>query len=127
MKTSKKIWLGIYIVCLCVGIFGLVYSASPALHKFRTSVKQNIDNESYETKKTVEDTCRAMISSYKSDLLTYETYINSEDKEEQSWAKQAKIRANTTATSYNEYILKNRFVWDDNIPEDIDNELEIVE
>lgn len=40
---------------------------------------------------------------------------------------QAKIRANSTAISYNEYILKNSFLWADNIPEDIKSKLEIIE
>ena len=127
MKTSKKILIGVVVFCLCVGTFVAIYSLSPAFAKFRTSVKQEVDKESYETKKLVEDTCRAMISSYKSDVITYETYIDSEDAEEQSWAKQAKIRANKTAVSYNEYILKNSFVWEDNVPDDIDVELEIIE
>ena len=127
MKTSKKILIGVVIFCLCVGAFVAVYSLSPAFAKLRTSVKQDVDKESYETKKLVEDTCRAMLSSYKSDVITYETYIDSEDAEEQSWAKQAKIRANKTAVSYNEYILKNSFVWEDNVPDDIDVELEIIE
>lgn len=81
----------------------------------------------YDTKKKVEDTARSMIASYKSDVLTYETYINSDNEEEQSWAKQAKIRANTTAVSYNEYYLKNSYVWKENIPEDICYTLEQVE
>ena len=47
--------------------------------------------------------------------------------EKQSWAEQAKMRANRTANSYNEYILKNSYVWEDNIPSDIDYSLPIVE
>lgn len=37
------------------------------------------------------------------------------------------MRANRTANSYNEYILKNSYVWEDNIPSDIDYSLPIVE
>jgi hypothetical protein len=85
------------------------------------------DEVDYNTKKQVEDTARSMIASYKSDVLTYEAYINSDDEEEQSWAKQAKIRANTTATSYNEYYLKNNYVWKENIPDDIYHTLETLE
>lgn len=85
------------------------------------------DETDYDTLKKVEDTARSMIASYKSDVLTYETYINSDNEEEQSWAKQAKIRANTTAISYNEYYLKNSYVWKENIPEDICYTLEQVE
>lgn len=68
-----------------------------------------------------------MIASYKSDVATYEQYKESDNEEKQSWAEQAKMRANRTANSYNEYILKNSYVWEDNIPSDIDYSLPIVE
>ena len=44
-----------------------------------------------------------------------------------TWAAQAKMRANKTASSYNNYILQNNFVWKDNIPEDIRTTLDIIE
>lgn len=84
------------------------------------------DRTSYDTRKKVEDTCRSMIASYKTDKATYEMYIASESEEKQSWAEQAKMRANKTANSYNEYILKNSFVFEGNIPEDIDIKLQII-
>lgn len=87
-------------------------------------VDQKIDDATrYETKKKVEDTCRAMIASYESDKLTYEQYKDSDNEEKQSWAEQAKMRANTTASTYNNYILENSFVWEDNIPSDIQKKL----
>ena len=92
-----------------------------------TNSMKEVEEVSYNNQKKVEDTARAMISSYKSDKLTYETYINSEDDEEKSWAKQAQIRANATANSYNEYIRKNSHIWRDNLPSDIDYELTIIE
>lgn len=85
------------------------------------------DATNYETKKKVEDTCRAMISSYESDKLTYEQYKDSGNEEKQSWAEQAKMRANKTVSTYNNYILKNEFVWNDNVPEDIYMELETID
>ena len=66
----------------------------------------------------------------KADENQYETKMQVEDsdnEEKQSWAEQAKMRANRTANSYNEYILKNSYVWEDNIPSDIDYSLPIVE
>lgn len=77
------------------------------------------DNTNYETLKKVEDTCRAMISSYNSDKMTYEQYKDSDNEEKQSWAEQAKMRANKTASTYNNYILKNSYVWKNNVPSDI--------
>ena len=76
---------------------------------------EKADENQYETKKQVEDTARSMIASYKSDVATYEQYKESDNEEKQSWAEQAKMRANRTANSYNEYILKNSYVWEDNI------------
>lgn len=84
------------------------------------------DATNYQTIKQVEDTARAMIAAYHGDLLTYEQYKDSENAEEVSWANQAKMRVNRTASNYNNYILKNSFIWEDNIPEDIKEELPIV-
>ena len=67
-----------------------------------------------------------MISSYTYDKLTWEQYKDSDSSEKQSWAEQAKMRANKTAASYNEYVLKNSFVWDGNVPEDIEKSLEYI-
>ena len=85
------------------------------------------DATNYKTKKQVEDTCRSMVSSYNSDKLIYEQYRDSENEEKQSWAEQAKMRANKTAVTYNEYVLKNSYVWEGNIPADILMELPIIE
>ena len=84
------------------------------------------DRTNYETLKTVEDSCRAMIASYESDKLTWMQYKDSEDSEQRSWGEQAKMRANRTASNYNNYVLKNSYVWDGNIPNDIRSELEFL-
>lgn len=83
------------------------------------AVQKVDDDTNYKTRKKVEDTCRSMISSYKSDKLTYEQYKDSDNEEKQSWAEQAKMRANKTASTYNNYILKNSYVWENNVPSDI--------
>lgn len=85
------------------------------------------DRTSYDTRKKVEDTCRNMIASYKTDKATYEMYKTSDNEEKQSWAEQAKMRANKTANTYNEYILKNSFVFEGNIPTDIETRLMIID
>ena len=85
------------------------------------------DNTNYETRKQIEDTCRAMMASYESDKLTYDQYKDSDNEEKQSWAEQAKMRANKTAVEYNVYIMDNTYVWKDNIPSDIRMNLEIIE
>lgn len=48
-------------------------------------------------------------------------------EEKQSWAEQEKMRANKTAASYNEYVLKNSYVWNGNIPPDIRTNLSYLE
>lgn len=91
------------------------------------NVQKVDDSTNYHTMKEVEDSCRAMISSYESDRLTYEQYKDSDSEEKQSWAEQAKMRANKTASTYNNYVLSNNYVWAGNIPEDIKEELEYIE
>ena len=82
------------------------------------------DATSYDTLKKVEDTCRAMQASYESDRLTWEQYRDSDNEEKQSWAEQAKMRANQTAATYNN--LENSFVWSGGVPGDIAGKLEYI-
>ena len=109
--------IGLLIVVLLMNGFGFFNQ------KVNYTYQKAIDNVSYERLKKVEDTARAMIATYKSDKLTYEAYKNTDVE----LATQAKIRANRTAVAYNEYILKNNFQWKGNIPNDIYNQLEIIE
>lgn len=122
--------LGIMLATLLV--VGIIYfAATPAgvatWNNWFHAVQKADDLTNYETRKHVEDTCRAMIASYQSDKLTYEQYKDSDNEEKQSWAEQAKMRANKTAASYNNYILKNTYVWKDNVPADIYMKLDIIE
>lgn len=90
-------------------------------------INQKIDDRTnYATMKKVEDSCRSMIASYKTDKATYEMYKDSDNEEKQSWGEQAKMRANKTANTYNEYVLKNSYVWDGNIPNDIYTNLQVI-
>ena len=121
----------ITIVCLVVlgGCSYLTFTPSGRAlwNQYDETMKKVDDKTKYETKKKVEDTCRASIASYNADKATYEQYKDSNSKLERSWASSAKMRANKTASIYNEYILKNSYVFEDNIPEDIVQELEIIE
>lgn len=128
MSKVGTIIVTIISVILIGGIifFGFTPGGRSVWNSYTHSLEKADENQ-YETKKQVEDTARSMIASYKSDVATYEQYKDSDNKEKQSWAEQAKMRANRTANSYNEYILKNSYVWEDNIPSDIDYSLPIVE
>lgn len=122
-EFSKGSLLAI-IVILVLAVGSVV--AVTAHNNYETALRKADDASNYDTRKAVEDSARAMIASYTADKLRYETYRGSSGEEQQSWAEQAKIRANTTAAQYNEYMLKNSFVFKDNIPEDIKTELEYI-
>lgn len=123
----KKILIAIVIIIAIIGVsvFGVVggWFNTWFTNKVEFIDRKIDDATNYETKKKVEDTCRSMIASYNADKLTYEQYKYSDNEEKQSWAEQAKMRANKTASSYNNYILENSFVWKNNIPNDIKTEL----
>lgn len=128
MKKSTIILLTI-LGTILIGLlvyFTAVPSGRAVVNQWKYSLEK-VDEKTYENQKEVEDTCRAMISSYTQDKLVYEQYKDSEDDEERSWANNAKIRANNTAATYNNYILKNSYVWKDNVPSDIYMNLEYLE
>lgn len=127
----KKFIIVVLVVLLCVGvtIVGTVggWFDTWFMNKVEFVDRKIDDATNYETIKKVEDTCRSMIASYESDKLAYEQYKDSANEEKQSWAEQAKMRANKTVSSYNNYILKNSFVWNGNVPADIKMELPYLE
>ncbi len=116
------------IVALILGI--VVVMVTPVgraiWNRNQYAVQKVDDATSYRTRKQVEDTCRALITSYTADKLRYEQYIASDSAEQRSWGEQAKMRANATAAQYNEYILKNSFIFDGNVPKDIRENLEYI-
>lgn len=126
MKNALAIIGSIVLLVVIIGVpvfFGATPMGKAMWNNWFHEVQKADDATNYQTRKKVEDTCRAMIASYKADKLTYEQYKDSDNEEKQSWAEQAKMRANKTAVSYNEYILKNSYVWEDNVPSDIDYQL----
>lgn len=123
----KKILIGVVTVILVVGMI----AAYPAIRAWKNSydfaLRKIDDSTLYTTKQEVEDTCRSMQASYESDKRIYEQYKDSENEEKLSWADAAKMRANRAAAVYNQYILKNSFVWSGNVPSDIRSELAYIE
>ena len=126
-RTIKIIIASVLIVLGLILFFTITPTGRSIWNKNMYEVQKADDSTRYETRKHVEDTCRSMISSYTSDKMTWEQYKDSDNNEKQSWAEQAKMRANKTAASYKEYILKNSFVWDGNIPKDISEKLNYIE
>ena len=127
-EAKTSLWIGIILVIIGIILFLILTPAGRIL--WNTTVYEIIkvdDETNYGKLKEVEDTCRSMISSYTSDKLIWEQYKDNTNEEKQSWGEQAKMRANKTAATYNEYILKNSYVWNGNIPEDIKKELPYIE
>ena len=127
-EAKASLWIGIILVIIGIILFLILTPAGRSL--WNTTVYEIIkvdDETNYGKLKEVEDTCRSMISSYTSDKMIWEQYKDSTNEEKQSWGEQAKMRANKTAATYNEYILKNSYVWNGNIPEDIKKELPYIE
>ncbi len=126
-KYSRAFAIGLAIVVL----IALSVTFTPEGRKIWNIIQhetQKVDEEtSYKTRKRVEDTCRATIVSYEADKLTWQQYKDSENAEQRGWADAAKLRANKAALTYNEYFLKNSYVFQGNVPEDIRAELELIE
>ena len=114
-------------LCICI-VSGAIYLPLHYLNNKVDYANKKIDEATlYDTLKQVEDTCRAMIASYQSDFLIWAQYKDSTNEEKQGWAEMAKMRANRTATTYNEYIRKNSYVWAQNVPADIDEKLDYIQ
>ncbi len=106
--------------------FGFTPLGRATWNGYLHQVEKACVNASYEAGKQVEDTARAMMASYDADKTIYDQFKDSSNTEKQGWAEQAKMRANRTATSYNDYVLKNSYFWQGNVPPDIRMRLEII-
>ena len=128
MNKTEKVLTAILIELVLMAAFFCITPVGVALRNSYGFAVQKVDDATrYETRKKVEDACRAMIANYEADRISYEQYKQSDDAEKQGWAEQAKMRANRTAASYNEYYLKNSFVWSGAVPSDIRGSLPYLE
>ena len=128
MNKTEKVLTAILIALVLMAAFFCITPVGVALRNSYGFAVQKVDDATrYETRKKVEDPCRAMIANYEADRISYEQYKQSDDTEKQGWAEQAKMRANRTAASYNEYYLKNSFVWSGAVPSDIKGSLPYLE
>ena len=127
MSEGKVVLLIVALIALA----GILYACSPigrgVINGNQYLVQKVDDRTNYKTLREVEDTARAMISSYESDKLMYEQYRDASTEEQRSWSMQARTRANKTAAVYNNYILKNSFVWKSGVPADIKDKLEPIQ
>ena len=126
-NTEKVLTVFLVVLALVVSCFCLTPAGVALRNGYGYAVQKVDDATSYQTRKKVEHTCRAMIANYEADRISYEQYKDNPDPEKQGWAEQAKMRANRTAASYNEYYLKNSFVWSGAVPSDIRGSLPYLE
>lgn len=120
----KQFFIAVLMFAVVIAlIFSFTYGGRIAINKYNARLKEIDEATCYDVQKEVEDTCRVMQASYQSDKLTYEQYNGTEH---QSWADMAKMRANKTAATYNEYMLTNSHAWAENVPNDIAMELEYI-
>lgn len=128
MSKWETVFATLLVALLAVALLASIFPSSRAfLNSWKHELHKVDDATSYKTRKQVEDTCRATIVSYESDKLAWEQYKDSESAEQRSWADAAKLRANKAAVTYNEYFLKNSYVFEGNVPADIRWELPILE
>lgn len=84
MKKAFEIIGVVFCAAIIIGT-PLFFSATPAgkalWNNWFYNVQKADDDTNYKTRKKVEDTCRAMMSSYETDKLTYEQYVNSNSDE----------------------------------------------
>jgi len=125
MKNIGYILIGV----LVAGILFITFvpSGRAAWNNYTHGMQKVDDQTLYETRKKVEDEARSMVASYNSDKIKYEQYKASEDKQQKEWGEQAKMRANNTASIFNNFILKNSYVFQGNIPVDINFQLPILQ
>lgn len=131
MTFGEKLGAAVSIFLVALMFFAIFSYFTPYGRAFFNSWGHEVhkvdDATSYKTRKQVEDTCRATIVSYESDKLAWEQYKDSDSSEQRGWADAAKLRANKAAVTYNEYFLKNSYVFEGNVPADIRWELPILE
>ena len=132
----NKVWIGV--LCTLAALLFIVapifFGATPTgraiWNNWFYNVQKVDDVTNYETRKQVEDTCRAMISTYEKGKAEYEAnmklYETTDDKYYLEIATGYRQQANSTASTYNNYVLKNSYVFEGNVPSDIWMELEIL-
>jgi len=113
------ITFGVFIFIGLPIFFGATPTGKAMWNTWFHAVQVADDNTNYETLQEVENTARTMIASYNADKMIWLQYKDSLVTEEVSWANNAKIRANQTASTYNNYILRNSYIWRNNVPADI--------
>ena len=77
----------------------------------------------YKIRNKMENTAREYVASYEEDVKNYHIYSLSRDLEKRELSKAVRLKAISTANSYNSYLKENREVWGDNLPSGIPESL----
>ena len=124
---------GLAVALALIGAILLVVGAiafEPAMIRFENwrSFRNQVahDQTDYNTLRRVEDQARAMLATWHGDVAQFEAFRDSTDSHERSIANAALIRANRTASTFNNFILTNSFVWAYGVPDDIAEELPLI-
>ena len=88
-NTEKVLTVFLVVLALVVGFFCITPAGVALRNGYGYAVQKVDDATSYQTRKKVEDTCRAMIANYEADRISYEQYKDNPDPEKQGWAEQA--------------------------------------
>ena len=119
MKALKVIAIVLATIFVVSMIFFTATPAGRTIWNNYTHGLNKADEVSYETRKHVEDTARSYMANYNTDVAIYRTYCDSEDENKREYAEAARMRAIATANSYNEYLQKNSYVFEENMPDDL--------
>lgn len=126
--------LGIIALTLLVAFalaITFIPSARQAFNEYAFGMKRIDQETDYTNRKMVEDSARSMIANYefaKAETASYASFCATAtyDKARCQRSLDAKASANKTASNYNNYILKNRYLWKNNLPSDIFLELAMI-
>ena len=132
-RTDFEDIFNFLLTIFCLIIFGAVlyFTLYPkgveTKNEYEAMLKDADYNTNYDSVRQIEETLRSYAASYEADKITYEINKDATDKESIALAKAARSRANRTAATYNQFYLKNSYIWEDNIPADIRAELEYLQ
>lgn len=122
--------VGVLVLVVAPIFFGATPTGKAMWNNWFHDVQKADDATNYETRKQVEDTCRSMIATYIKDKAEYEAnmrlYETTGDEYYLEVATGYRQQANSTASTYNNYVLKNSYVFEGNVPADIYMTLEML-
>ena len=123
---SKSGWIFggvIAFVLLLVVIFDWAAPITRAINNWRHEIQVAHDETDYDTLRSVENTARATIATWEADRMRWFQYHDSENERERNWASGARMRANTGASTFNNFMRANNYVWAAGIPDDLPERL----